>query len=168
MDNEPNLHASDATPSANMEPSQAMLRSVKRSVPAVFFCEAFDVQDPATFHAACPVGDHGEGYCIALLQGHLDMVCYTRPKLRGPCCIHTYVAGSSCMPMPDACTGTDDLMHIEALSPQFFKPSTGWGLCAATPCGRHGKPGVVSLSDLFRCVVHGCPSLALVNWGLVV
>eukprot|EP00892_Ulva_mutabilis_P010260 jgi/Ulvmu1/7606/UM038_0031.1 len=73
MDNEPGHEASRSCPPADTE-TQATLRSVKRSVPAIFFSEDFDVQDPSTFHAACPIGDHGEGDCIFSLQGHLDMV----------------------------------------------------------------------------------------------
>lgn len=89
MDTEPSatkLADADAINSASAQHLSTSLRSVRRSVPAVFFSESFDVQDPSTFHAACPVGDHGEGECIAALEGHLDMVrsavmTHDRPSL---------------------------------------------------------------------------------------
>lgn len=44
------------------------------SVPSIFFEDSFDVEDSATFHAACPIGDLGESQCIKKLEGHLDKV----------------------------------------------------------------------------------------------
>lgn len=78
MDIEPSatqLADVDANNSTSAQHLSTSLRSVRRSVPAVFFSESFDVQDPSTFHAACPVGDQGEGECIAALEENLDMVC---------------------------------------------------------------------------------------------
>lgn len=77
MDSEPcaaQQQSMDASTSTTVDPASSTLRTVRRSVPAIFFSESFDVQDPATFHTACPVGDQGEGECIAALEGHLDMV----------------------------------------------------------------------------------------------
>lgn len=61
------------------------------SVPSIFFEDSFDVEDSATFHAACPIGDLGEVQCIQNLEGYLDKVwgqlCCPRtsvPKLA--CC----------------------------------------------------------------------------------
>lgn len=77
MDNEPKAtdgHGEDSSGTSQPQNTSTTLRTVRRSVPNIFFSENFDVEDPTTFHAACPVGEGGEGECITVLEGHLDMV----------------------------------------------------------------------------------------------
>ena len=76
--------SSDTPQSSNTSPLRLVQSTRKRdsepgaldvrSVPSIFFQEAFDVEDSATFHAACPVGDLNEAERIQTLEGHLDKV----------------------------------------------------------------------------------------------
>lgn len=81
---EPDPFSSDTPQSSNTSPLRLVSRSRKResepgapdvrSVPSIFFQDSFDVEDSATFHAACPIGDLNEAERIHNLEGHLDKV----------------------------------------------------------------------------------------------
>ena len=60
-----------------------------RSVPSIFFDDGFDIEDPDTFHSACPIRDGSEVQSIRNLERHHDKVrwisntCTVKPLYTG-------------------------------------------------------------------------------------